>query len=59
MAGEFEAGVKLWTQDAVRAVLEEYAGKIDRGALTFGDAAAMDALIRDKRSYAAGAARDL
>jgi hypothetical protein len=59
MAGEFEAGVKLWSAGEVAAVLEQYAGKIDRAALTFGDAEAMHATLAEKRSYAPGDFRDL
>jgi hypothetical protein len=59
MAGELEAGVKLWTSGEVSSVLEQYAGKIDRAALTFGDAGAMHSILAEKRSYAPGTWRDL
>jgi hypothetical protein len=59
MAGEFKAGVKLWVRNTVPAVLEQYAGKIERGALVFGAPAVMERLIADKRTYPAGSARDL
>lgn len=59
MAGEFDAGVKLWTQGDVTLVLEQFAGKIDRSALTFGTAEAMRELVAAKRAYPPGAARDL
>jgi hypothetical protein len=59
MAGEFDAGVKLWTQGEVALVLEQFAGKISRSGLTFGDAQAMAPLLAEKRSYPSGALRDL
>jgi hypothetical protein len=58
-AVEFEAGVHLWEHDGVSLVLEQFAGKIDRSALTYGNAATMDDLVRGKRSYPRGARRDL
>jgi hypothetical protein len=59
MAGDFEAGVKLWTSGVTSSVLEQYAGKIDRAALTFGDASSMLSILAEKRSYAPGTWRDL
>jgi hypothetical protein len=59
MAGEFEAGVKLWTRDDAAVVLEQFAGRITRSGLTFGDAASMAPVLDEKRSYPPGAARDL
>ena len=59
MAGEFEAGVKLWTRGDAAVVLEQFAGRITRSGLTFGDAASMAPMLDDKRSYPPGAARDL
>jgi hypothetical protein len=59
MAGVFEAGVKLWPDRKVPAVLEEYAGKIDRGSLTFGEPGTMAPLIAAKRARPAGASSDL
>jgi hypothetical protein len=60
MAGEFDAGVKLWTQDHAGAVvLEQFAGRITRSGLTFGDAASMASMLTEKRSYPPGALRDL
>lgn len=59
MAGEFEAGVGLWEQGTAGVILEEYAGKIDRGALTFGDAQAMRAALARERAFPPGARRDL
>jgi hypothetical protein len=59
MAGDFEAGVKLWTSGETSSVLEQYAGKIDRAALTFGDASSMHSILAEKRSYAPGTWRDL
>lgn len=58
-AVEFEAGVHLWEHDGVSLVLEQFAGKIDRSALTYGSAAAMAGLVRSKTSYPRGARRDL
>ena len=58
-AVEFEAGVHLWEHDGVSLVLEQFAGKIDRAALTYGSAAAMADLVRSKTSYPRGARRDL
>ena len=58
-AVEFEAGVHLWEHDGVSLVLEQFARKIDRSALTYGSAAAMADLVRSKTSYPRGARRDL
>jgi hypothetical protein len=58
-AVEFEAGVHLWKHDGVSLVLEQFAGKIDRSALTYGNAAAMADLVRSQTSYPRGARRDL
>ena len=58
-AVEFEAGVHLWKHDGVSLVLEQFAGKIDRSALTYGSDAAMADLVRAKTSYPRGARRDL
>lgn len=59
MAGDFEVGVRLWEQAGRAAILEEYAGKIDRGALTFGDAQSMREALARQRAAARGAWRDL
>jgi hypothetical protein len=59
MAGDFAAAVKLWEQPGFAAVLEEYAGKIDRGALAYGEPAEMRDLLARKRAYPPGASRDL
>jgi hypothetical protein len=59
MAGEFDAGVKLWTLDHAAVVLEQFAGRITRSGLTFGDAASMASMLEEKRSYPPGAWRDL
>jgi hypothetical protein len=59
MAGEFEAKVELWESADFAAILEEYAGKIDRGSLTFGDREAMQAALAACRAYPPGALRDL
>jgi hypothetical protein len=58
-AVEFEAGVHLWEHEGVSLVLEQFAGKIDRSAFTYGNAAAMADLVRSKTSYPRGARRDL
>jgi hypothetical protein len=59
MAAEFEAGVHLWEHEGVSIVLEQFAGKIDRSALSYGSDAAMAELVRSKTSYPRGARRDL
>jgi len=59
MAGEFSAGVYLWRQAGVSVVIEQYAGKIDRGALSYGSESAMAELVRKLTSYPRGARRDL
>jgi len=43
----------------VSVVLEQYAGKIDRGALSYGSESAMVELVRKVTSYPRGARRDL
>jgi len=58
-AMEFEAGVHLWEHEGVSLVLEQFAGKVDRSALTYGNAAAMADLVRSKTAYPRGARRDL
>jgi hypothetical protein len=59
MAGEFVAGVYVWRTAAVSLVLEQYAGKIDRSALTYGSGLSMADLVRKTNSYPRGARRDL
>ena len=59
MASEFEAGVHLWQAGGVSLVLEQFAGKIDSSALTYGNQAAMADLVRSKTSYPRGSRRDL
>ena len=59
MAGDFVAGVYIWRTAALSLVLEEYAGKIDRSALTYGTDSSMAALLRKTNSYPRGAHRDL
>jgi len=62
MAGTFEAGVHVWHVERAAGswflVLEQYAGKIDRSALTWGDAQAMDTLLERVRRPGQGGARD-
>jgi len=59
MAGEFVAGLHVWRQDGVSLVFEQYAGKIDRCALSYGSEKAMADLVRKATSYPRGARRDL
>jgi hypothetical protein len=59
MAGEFSAGVYVWRQAEVSVVLEQYAGKIDRAALSYGSESAMAEVVRKVTSYPRGARRDL
>ena len=59
MGGDFAAGVHVWRVAAVSLVLEQYAGKIDSSALTYGSASSMADLVRKANSYARGARRDL
>lgn len=58
-AAEFEAGVHVWKHEGVSLVFEQFAGKIDRSGLTYGNDAAMAELVRAKTSYPRGARRDL
>jgi hypothetical protein len=53
------AGVYLWRIEAVRLVLEQFAGKIDRSSLVYGTDAALADLVREKTSYPPGTRRDL
>ena len=59
MSGDFTAGVFVWRTAALSLVLEQYAGKIDRSALTYGTESSMAGLIRKVNAYARGARRDL
>jgi hypothetical protein len=59
MAAEFEAGVHLWKHGGVSLVLEQFAGRIDRSMLTYGNVPAMADVMRSKTSYPRGARRDL
>jgi hypothetical protein len=63
MAGAFEAGVHVWSLESATGnwfvVLEQYAGKIDRSALTWGDEPAMRSLLERVRRPGRGEARDL
>jgi hypothetical protein len=62
MAGVFEAGVHVWTLESAAGnwfvVLEQYAGKIDRSALTWGDEPAMHSLLERVRRSGRGEARE-
>ncbi len=59
MSGDFAAGVFIWRTGALSLVLEQYAGKIDRSALTYGIESSMAGLVRKVNAYARGARRDL
>jgi hypothetical protein len=59
MGGEFAAGVHVWRTGASSLVLEQYAGKIDRSALTYGSESSMADLVRKVSLYPRGARRDL
>jgi hypothetical protein len=59
MSGDFTAGVFVWRTAALSLVLEQYAGKIDRCALTYGSESSMAGLVRKVNAYARGARRDL
>lgn len=59
MSGDFVAGVHVWHTAASSIVLEQYAGKIDRCALTYGTATSLAELVRKANSYPRGARRDL
>ncbi|HXV08576.1 MAG TPA: hypothetical protein VD791_11140 [Burkholderiales bacterium] len=59
MAGEFAAGVFVWSGPGLALVLEQYAGKITRSQLVYGTPRALAALVRDKSATPRGARRDL
>lgn len=59
MSGDFAAGIFVWRTAALSLVLEQYAGKIDRSALTYGTESSMAGLFRKVNAYARGARRDL
>jgi len=59
MAGEFAAGVFVWSGPGLALVLEQYAGKITRAQLVYGTPQALAALVRDKTATPRGARRDL
>jgi hypothetical protein len=59
MAGEFAAGVFVWSGPDLALVLEQYAGKITRSQLVYGTPQALAALVRDKTATPRGARRDL
>jgi hypothetical protein len=59
MAADFVAGVFVWRTESAILVLEQYAGKIDRSALTYGTESAMADLVRKTNAYPRGARRDL
>jgi hypothetical protein len=59
MAGEFAAGVFVWSRPDLALVLEQYAGKITRSQLVYGTPQALAGLLRDKTATPRGARRDL
>lgn len=59
MAGEFAAGVFVWSGPDLALVLEQYAGKITRSQLVYGTPRALAAVVRDKTATPRGARRDL
>jgi hypothetical protein len=59
MAGEFVAGVFLWSGPEVVLVLEQFAGKITRSELVYGTPQALADLVRAKTATPRGARRDL
>lgn len=59
MAGEFAAGVFVWSRPELALVLEQYAGKITRSQLVYGTPQALAELVRDKTATPRGARRDL
>ena len=59
MAAEFVAGVFVWRAGTTSLVLEQYSGKIDRSALTYGTESSMAGLVRKVTAYPRGARRDL
>jgi len=59
MAAEFVAGVFVWRVGTTSVVLQQYAGKIDRSALSYGTEESMADVVRKARAYPRGARRDL
>ena len=59
MAGEFVAGVFIWSAPEVTLVLEQFAGKITRSQLVYGTPQALADLVRAKTATPRGARRDL
>ena len=59
MAAEFVAGVFVWRVGTTSVVLRQYAGKIDRSALSYGTEESMADVVRKARAYPRGARRDL
>jgi len=59
MAGEFVAGVFLWSSPGVVLVLEQFAGKITRSHLVYGTPQALADLVRAKTATPRGTRRDL
>ena len=59
MAAEFVAGVFVWRAAPTSIVLEQYAVKIDRSALSYGTESSMADVVRRVHAYPRGARRDL
>ena len=59
MAGEFVAGVFVWSVPGVTLVLEQYAGKITRSQLVYGTPQALADLVRAKTAVRPGTRGDL
>lgn len=59
MAGEFAAGVFVWSRTDLALVLEQYAGKITHAQLAYGTPQALAELVRAKTATPRGARRDL
>jgi hypothetical protein len=59
MAGDLLNRILLWRRDGQALVIEQFQGKIDRSAFTYGTAAAMAGMVREKTAYPPGSFRDL
>lgn len=56
---EFVNRILLWRAPGYALVIQQYEGKIDRSAFSFGSEAAMADVVREKTSYPPGTRRDL
>jgi hypothetical protein len=59
MGAELLNRILLWRSRSYALVIEQFRGKIDQSAFTYGTADAMAALVREKTAYPPGARRDL